>query len=32
MAEPSDLVIDGRDLAVLAGQWLRVEKWRILGM
>jgi len=32
VAEPGDLVIDGRDLAVLAGQWLRVEKWRILGM
>ncbi len=28
VAEPRNLVIDGRDLAAFAGQWLEVEKWR----
>ncbi|MHC4665646.1 MAG: hypothetical protein ACYS9T_06775 [Planctomycetota bacterium] len=28
MAEPKDLVIDGKDLAMFADQWLMVEKWR----
>lgn len=28
LAEPKDLVIDGRDLAAFAGQWLKTEKWR----
>lgn len=28
LAEPKDLVIDGKDLAMFADQWLMVEKWR----
>ncbi len=29
LADDGNLVIDGRDLAVLAAQWLGVEEWRI---
>jgi len=28
LAEPKDLVVDDRDLAVLEAQWGRVERWR----
>ena len=28
LAKTGDLVIDADDLAVMAGQWLCVEKWR----
>ena len=29
LADGGDLVVDGSDLAAFAGQWLRVEKWRV---
>jgi len=28
LAEPKDLVVDARDLAMFTGQWLKTEKWR----
>jgi len=31
LADSGDLVVDGEDLAALAGQWLGIENWRILG-
>ena len=29
LADGGDLIVDGSDLAAFAGQWLRVEKWRV---